>query len=135
MALQETVTSYEVSHLKNDVVSFRQVVRLTTATGHRAFIGFQSQPPAQWLVLSGNTSNVFLPLSEFDRIHHTLQSESPVFYTAINLIGIRAFNLSTGAEAPGEGPADDDALVRFMVRVRQEMAKAKKAGARASRSA
>ena len=122
MAIQEQVTSYEVTHLKNDIVNFHQIVRLTTETGHRAFIAFLNGPPAQWLTLAGNTSNVFLTISEFDRIHHTLQTENPVFYTAINFIGIRAFTITTSAEAPGEGPTDDDALVQFMAQVRQQMA-------------
>jgi len=111
MAIQERVTGYSITHLRNDIVNFHQIVRLATETGHRAFIGFLSRPPAQWLTLAANTSNVFLALTDFDRIHRTLQTESPVFYTAINVIGIRAFNLGTGVEAPGEGPADDDALV------------------------
>ena len=124
MAIQERVTNYCVAHLKNDIVHFFFVVRLTTETGHQAFIAFLAQPPAEFLTLAGNTSNVFLSLAEFDRIHRTLQTESPVFYTAINFIGLRAVSITTGVEAPGEGPADDEALVQFMAQVRQHEASA-----------
>jgi hypothetical protein len=63
-----------------------------------------------------------LDKGEFDRIHHLLQTESPVFLTSINLFGLRAFNLSTGPELPGEGPGDDDALVQFAADLRRVLA-------------
>jgi hypothetical protein len=123
MAIQERVTEYSVSQFRNDVVNYNQVVRLTTETGHQAFIAFPEVPPAQWLTVSGPNSTAFLQKDEFDRIHHLLQSESPVFLTSINLFGLRAFNLSTGLELPGEGPADDDALVQFTADLRRSVAK------------
>jgi|1186.fasta_scaffold572735_2 hypothetical protein len=110
MAIQERVTEYSVATLRNDIVAYRRIIRLTTETGHRAFLAFPVQPPAEWLTVSGPTSNVFLEADEFDRVYHLLQSEAPVFYTAMSLLGIRAFNLTTTDELPGEGSADDDAL-------------------------
>jgi hypothetical protein len=121
MAIQERVTDYAISQFNNDVVDYNQVVRLTTETGHQAFIAFPEQPPAQWLTVSGPNSTAYLEQGEFDRIHHLLQTESPVFLTSINLFGIRAFNLSTGVELPGEGTADDDALVQFMAELRRRL--------------
>src|SRR5215218_3478102 len=113
MAIQERVTAYSVSTLRNDVVGYRRVLRLTTETGHQAFLAFPAQPPADWLSVSGATSTAFLERDEFDPLYHLLQSEAPVFYTALNLLGIRALNVSTTAELPGEGPADDDALAEL----------------------
>ena len=95
MAIQERVTEYAISQFNNDVVDYNHVVRLTTETGHQAFIAFPEQPPAQWLTVSGPSSTAYLEKGEFDRIHHLLQTECPVFLTSINLLGIRAFNLST----------------------------------------
>jgi hypothetical protein len=57
---------------------------------------------------------------EFDRICHLLQTETPVFFTALNLLTIRAFNVSTGAELPDEGPADD-ALVALAAQLRNQL--------------
>lgn len=128
MAIQERVTKYTIAQFKNDVVNYKQVVRLTTETGHQAFIAFPEQPPAQWLTVSGANTTAYLEQGEFDRIHHLLQTESPLFLTSINLLGMRAVNLATGAELPGEGPADDDALVQFMARVRQHLAKTEAPG-------
>jgi hypothetical protein len=122
VAIQEQVTSYAVTHLRNDIVAFHAVVRLTTTSGHQAFLGFVDRPPADWLEVTGPSSTVLLRSAEFDRIHHTLQTERPTFYTALSLLGIRAFSLTTGAEPPGEGPVDDAALVRFMTDVRAAVA-------------
>jgi hypothetical protein len=122
LIVQQRVSSYSVTHLKNDIVNFHQIVRLTTETGHHAFIAFMARPPAQWLTFADNASNVFLQLADFEGVHRTLQTESPVFYTAIEFIGLRAFNLTTDVEPPGEGPADGDALAQFMARVRQHLA-------------
>lgn len=121
MAIQERVTAYSVSTLRNDLVGYRRVIRLTTETGHQAFLAFPAQPPADWLSVSGPTSTAFLERDEFDRVYHVLQSEAPVFYTALNLFGIRAVNISTTPELPGEGPADDDALVELAARARHEV--------------
>ena len=121
MAIHEEVTSYEVTHLRNDIVAFHAVIRVTTSSGHRSSLLFVDRQPADWLELLGATSNVFLRIGEFDRIHHTLQSERPTFLTVISFLGIRAFNLTTGAEPPGEGPADDEAMVRFMSDVRTSL--------------
>jgi hypothetical protein len=121
MPIQELVSSYSVAELRNDVVRYLQTVRLTTETGHQAFIAFPEFPPDDWLTVSSATSNVYLEQSEFDRVHHLLQSENPVFYTALNLLGLRAFNLSTTAELPGEGPADD-ALTQLAAQLRAQLA-------------
>ena len=124
MPIQERVTKYTVAQIRNDIVNYRHVIRLTTETGHEVFVAFPPSPPANWLTISGTNTNAFLEESEFDRMHHLLQTESPLFFTSLSLLGLRAFNLSTGSELPGEGPADDDALVEFMTQVRREFANA-----------
>jgi hypothetical protein len=45
-----------------------------------------------------------------------------VYSTAFNIIGIRAYNLSTGPELPGEGPADDSALAELAANIRRHTA-------------
>jgi hypothetical protein len=77
---------------------------------------------ADWLTITGSDTTAYLERGEFDRIHQLLQTEAPLFLTSINLIGLRAFNLSTGTEFPGEGPADDEALVWLVATIRQHLA-------------
>jgi hypothetical protein len=35
MPFHELVTNYTITQLKNDIVDYQQVVKLTTVTGHR----------------------------------------------------------------------------------------------------
>jgi hypothetical protein len=119
MAIGEQVTSYTVGQVKNDAFVYQQVVTLTTDAGGRVVIVFPDNPPAEWLTFDGATTTVHLESGEFDRVHHLLQTEAPLFFSALNLMGLRAFNLYTGTEQPGEGPADDDALVQLVGRIRQ----------------
>jgi hypothetical protein len=118
MAIQERVTSYSVAVLRNDFVEYREAVRLTTETGSEIFLGFVSTPPAEWLQINGPNAVVLLERAQFDRIHHLVQSESPLFVTAMQGIFGLVFNLGTSAELPGEGPADDDALVELAAQLR-----------------
>lgn len=122
MAISERVTNYSVAQLKNDIVDYQQLVQLTTETGGHVTIAFPGNPPAEWLTFNGGATTVYLQSGEFDRVHHLLQTEAPLFFTALNLFGLRAFSLSTGTELPGEGPADDDTLAQFAARVRQHVA-------------
>ena len=119
MPFNEKVTSYTVALLKNQLVPYTRVIRLTTETGHTAFLAFEPHPRADWLQFVGNSTNVFLHSGEFDRTHRLLQTESPVFYTALNVVGLSAYNLSTSAEPLGEGPADDVELAEVARRVRE----------------
>ena len=121
MPLAERVTSYTITQVKNNLVDYQQIVRLTTETGHQVFIAFPDQPPAQWLTINASTTTAFLERGEFDRIYRLLQTESPLFFTSSFIVG-PVFNLSTSAELPGEGPADDDALAQLMATMRQHHA-------------
>lgn len=104
MPLGEQVTSYAIAELKNEVVDHQQVVKFTTESGHQVFIGFPDQPPTQWLTVTETNTTAYLERGEFDRIPHLLQSETPLFFTSGLFFG-PVFNLSTGSELPGEGPA------------------------------
>jgi hypothetical protein len=118
MAIQERVTSYSVAVVRNDFVPYREVVRLTTETGSEVFIGFVATPPADWLRINGPNTIVFLERTQFDQIHHLVQTESPLFVTTMQGIFGLVFNLTTSPELPGEGPADDDALVDLAAQLR-----------------
>lgn len=115
MPIHERVTNYTVAELHNDIVDYNQVVRLTLEQSGPVFIGFPEQQPNDWLTFgSGGTTTAFLEASQFEGIYHLLQSESPVYFTALSLFGLRALDLTTADEPTGEGPADHDALGQFM---------------------
>jgi hypothetical protein len=117
MVFHERVMDYSVSTLRNDVVEYRRILRLTTVSGNKLFLAFPEVPPADWLEFVSGGVNVFLPAIDFDATYRVLGEESPVFVTALNLIGLRAFSLDSGDEAPGQGLTDPEALVQLMNRV------------------
>jgi hypothetical protein len=129
MAFQERVMDYSVSTLRNDVVDYRRILRLTTVSGEKFFLAFPEVPPADWLQFVGNGANVFLPAADFDSTYRVLREESPVYVTALNLIGLRAFSLDSGDEAPGQGSTDPEALVQLMERARRTTGEAGEQGA------
>lgn len=89
---------------------------MTTVSGTKFFLAFPDVPPADWLQFVGADVNVFLPATDFDATYRVLREESPVFVTALIVVGLRAFSLDSGDEAPGQGLADPEALVQFMQR-------------------
>jgi hypothetical protein len=116
MGFHERVMDYDVSTLRNDVVDYRRVVRLTTITGGKVFLAFPDNPPADWLQFVGSDVNIFLPAADFESTYRILRQESPVFVTALKVVGLRAFSLDSGDEAPGQGLTDPETLRQFMER-------------------
>jgi hypothetical protein len=116
MGIHERVMDYDVSTLRNDIVDYRRIIRLTTVSGGKVFLAFPDDPPADWLQFVGAGVNVFLPATDFDATYRVLLQETPVFVTALDLIGLRAFSLDSGDEAPGQGLTDPEALVQLMER-------------------
>ncbi len=114
MPIHERVKSYSVTELQSNVVDYRHVVRLTLESGHPVFIGFPPVVPDPPFTVSGTGTTAYLPADEFDRVWRMLQSEQPLFFTALDLFGLRTVNLSSDAEPLGEGPADDSALAAAM---------------------
>jgi hypothetical protein len=118
MAVLEPVESYSVAVTRNEVVPYRESITVTAESGEVAFLAFVQQPPTDWLTINGPIARVYLERSQFDRIHHLLQTERPLFLTTMSGIFGKAFNLSSSPELPGEGPADDDALADLAAALR-----------------
>jgi hypothetical protein len=116
MVFHERVLDYSVSTLHNDIVDYNRLLRLTTVSGSKLFLAFPEVPPPDWLQFVGGGANVFLPAADFDATYRVLREESPVFVTALVVVGLRAFSLDSGDEAPGQGLADPEPLVQFMDR-------------------
>jgi hypothetical protein len=116
MGFHERVLDYSVSVLRNDVVDYRRVIRLTTESGQSVLLAFPDVPPADWLQFVGGDANVFLPAADFDATFRLLRDESPVFVTALEVVGLRAFSLDSGEEAPGQADGDPQALKEVVAR-------------------
>jgi hypothetical protein len=102
---------------------FRQI-RLSIESGGTAYIAFPKERPTDWLQFVGSATNLYMTQDEFVGVYHLIQSESPVFFTALNLFGFAVgavhteLDLSVG-EIPGEGEEDPhslEALIRLAKR-------------------
>lgn len=124
MPLFEKITRYSARVGRSDLTDSGRSLGLTLETGGTVFIGFPPVPPADWLQFNGSSTTVFLAAEEYPEVYHLLQTETPVFFTALNLFGIRAaavhteLDLSRG-EPTGEG-YDDTSLEALIVRARRE---------------
>jgi hypothetical protein len=126
MAIAERITSYSVYVGHSDLVDYDRSIRLSLESGTTVYIGFPVVRPTNWLVFGDHIINLYLTADEYDHVYHLLQTEDPVFCTAIDLFGIQAgavhteLDLSLG-EPTGEG-YQDQSLEALVVRARKHAA-------------
>ena len=126
MAIADKIETYEVYISQNNYVDYTRSIRLSLESGGTAFIAFPAVRPANWLQLNGSSTVLYMTLDEFADVYHLLQSEAPVFFTALNLLGLEVgavhteLDLAEG-EPPGEGEEDHtQSLAALIRRARQE---------------
>jgi hypothetical protein len=127
MAIADQVERYEVFIDQNDYVDYYRSIRLSLESGGEAFIGFPAVRPPNWLQINGNDVVLYMTVDQFTDVYHLLQSEAPVFVTALNFFGLDVgavhteLDLSKG-EAPGEGDEDlTQNLVALIRRAKKEV--------------
>jgi hypothetical protein len=97
-------------------------------SGTTVYIGFPQVRPADWLQFSPGTITIYMTADQYDDVYHVLQTEDPVFCTALDLFGLQVgavhteLDLSIG-EPTGEG-YQDQSLEALIVRARREQAEA-----------
>ena len=128
MPIFDKVETYSVYLAQNDL-GHNRVINLKLESGETARIEFVRVLPPDWLQFVGSTTNLFMNVDEFDAVYHLLQTEAPVFFTALAL----GTNLRVGAvhteldlsigEPPGEGDEDPQSL-EAMIRLARKQADA-----------
>jgi hypothetical protein len=113
MAIMDRIEHYSVSVLQTNYLDHDRQIRLSLESGATALLAFPPEQPATWLQLGVATITVYLPASQFDDVYHLLQTESPVFLTALDLFGLQIGSVHTeldlsAGEPTGEGEADID---------------------------
>ena len=114
MPLQDKVVKYSVYIAHNDFVDFQRVIDLRLESGSTATIAFPANPPADWLQFSGSHTTLYMALDEFADVSRLLQTEttfSPIFFTALNLLGIRVGAVHTEldlSESASPARVDDE---------------------------
>jgi hypothetical protein len=121
MAIADRIERYEVYVSQNNYVDYTRSIRLSLESGGEAFIAFPEVRPIDWLQLNGPSTVLYMTADEFDQVYHLLQTESPVFFTALNFLGFEVgavhteLDLSHG-EPTGEGDEDHTQSLAALIR-------------------
>jgi len=121
MAIADKVEKYEVFIDQNNFVDYYRLIRLSLESGETAFIGFPEVRPANWLQFNSSSITLYMTADQFTDVYHLLQSEAPVFFTALDLSGFEVgavhteLDLSQG-EPPGEGDKDHTQNLATLIR-------------------
>jgi hypothetical protein len=92
MPIQDKIVKHSVYVAHNDFADFERVIDLRLESGNTATIACPKGPPNDWLQFSGSHTSLFMVQDEFEDVYRLLKQENPshpVFFTALNLLGIR----------------------------------------------
>src|SRR5437764_3524253 len=108
MPIEDVVLRHSVFVAHSDFVDFQREIELSLGSGGTATLVFPKDPPDDWLQFNGSHTTVFMAQDEFADLYRLLQTESPVFFTALNLFGLRVGSVHTkidpsGGQAPPHG--------------------------------
>jgi hypothetical protein len=123
MAIEEKIVSYSAWVGQTNYLDHTRTIRLTLESGTTVYIGFPETLPTNWLSFSTGIITMSLQAAEYDHVYHLLQTEKPVFCTALNLLGLQVgavhteLDLSLG-EPTGEG-YQDQSLEALVVRAKR----------------
>jgi hypothetical protein len=120
MPLFDPIETYSVFVAQDDLGNQR-VIDLKLQSGHTAHITFAPDLPADWLQFINGNTNLWMTADKFDQVYHLIQTETPVFFTALAFSGLRVgavhseLDLSSGEE-PGElgGTEDPQTLAKMI---------------------
>jgi hypothetical protein len=139
MPLQDKIVKYSIYVAHNDFVDFQRVIDLRLESGSTATIAFPANPPNDWLQFSGSHTTLYMAQDEFADVTRLLQAETPflpIFFTALNLLGIRVgavhteLDLSQGAEAARVDEEKPQTLQEFVRRSKSQITSAQPPGNR-----
>jgi hypothetical protein len=123
MAIAERVTSYNSRVFQSNFQDYSRLILLELESATRVFIAFPDVRPDDWLTFSPGGISIFMTADQYEQVYHLLQTEDPVFCTALDLFGLQVgavhteLDLSIG-EPTGEG-YQDQSLEALIVRARK----------------
>ena len=129
MPIEDKVLKYSVYVAHSDFVDLQRSIDLRLESGGTAFIHFPKNPPNDWLQFNGSCTTLYMEQDEFSNVYHLLQTENPVFFTALNLFGIRVGAVHMQLDLTEcEGPEHSDERVPQDLRELIRRAKRQEAG-------
>jgi len=110
MPIMEKVEKYSVYVGRTTFEANARTLELQLESSGPATVYFTDAPPADWLQFVDGSTLLYLPAADFAHVYHLLQSESPAFFTGIDLFGIMAGAVHTELDlSAGQTPGEDDA--------------------------
>jgi len=125
MAIAERITSYSARVIQTNYLSYTRLITMKLESGTTVFIGFPEVRPTDWLQFAPSAITISMTADEDDDVYHILQTEKPVFCTALDLFGLQVgavhteLDLSIG-EPTGEG-YQDQSLEALIVRAQNQL--------------
>jgi hypothetical protein len=125
MAIAERITSYSARVIQTNYLSYTRLITMKLESGTTVFIGFPEVRPTDWLQFAPSAITIYMTAAEYDDVYHILQTEKPVFCTALDLFGLQVgavhteLDLSIG-EPTGEG-YQDQSLEALIVRAQNQV--------------
>ena len=108
MPLFDQIETYSVYVARNDL-GHNRVISLKLQSGETARIEFPDVVPDDWLQFIGSATNLYMAVDEFDNVYRLLREETPVFFTALDLAGLRVGAVHTQLDLDaGQVPGDED---------------------------
>src|SRR5437764_9140243 len=89
MAIAERITSYTVRVAQTNYLSYTRLITMKLESGTIVYIGFPEARPDDWLQFSPGVISIFMTADQYDDVYHLLQTEDPVFCTALDLLGLQ----------------------------------------------
>ena len=126
MAIAERILSYSARVIRTNYLDHTRQLTLKLESGTVVWLLFPPVQPVNWLQFSSGQITISMTAADYDDVYHLLQTEKPVFCTALNLFGLEVgsvhteLDLSLG-EPTGEGYADQS-LEALVVRARAAQA-------------
>jgi hypothetical protein len=124
MAIAERITSYNVRVTQTNFLSYTRLINMKLESGTTVSIGFPEVRPNDWLQFAPGAITIYMTADQYDDVYHILQTEKPVFCTALDLLGLQVgaihteLDLSIG-EPTGEG-YQDQSLEALIVRAQRQ---------------
>jgi len=124
MAIAEVVVNYTVWVAQTDYLGYTRTITLKLQSGTVVYIGFPEERPADWLQFIPGAVNIYMTADQYDDVYHILQTESPAYCTALDLLGIQVGAVHTELDLSIGEPAAagyrEQSLEALVVRARNQ---------------
>jgi hypothetical protein len=133
MPIAEKIIKYSVWVAQNDYFDYYRVIQLSLAEGDTAYIAFPKVRPADWLQFEPGATTLYMTQDEFGDVYRMIQTEKPVFFTALNFEGLAVGAVHTDLDlSHGRSPGELDRRPRNLMELVRHIGRQQPAAVTAS---